>query len=800
MGDPTDNTNELDSYGVWVKRPPQDCAADTESAHPDLSEFSAASEAADGGIPDADAFPVPDGNSFDVPAERAAADGGSDEFQVEDFMSDSSFSMDGAADGEISLDDFMGGSSDEPSFGGDSGEISLDDFLGDGAFSSGGAEKEDDIADDEPLDIEIAFNESEEDAVPTEPVADEDEDEYAGDEEASEFDDMFGTMAEEPKKQPDPEADAAALQQLMGNTEDISLDDFGLDESDDATAAAAAASINAAAESKSTESVDLSDFGIDSDAAETPVTSNVKESARKRVVDYDLAITDDDMVQAAPVADEIKSEEKSEQEQHTENTTVNNTLLEKIIEDLSGLKDEINALKNDFAELKANGAAAPACTGPQDAARTEESGSFFGEAGSDADTALSGDELNSIANTAAFTEEAPEAAASEDAADAPNAALMEASVEEIAVVEEDEAMEIPDAVTDEDLFEPLPEAADCAEPEAAEEDLGGGGTAPAGEESAAETEAGDEEPDSGLKIDFDNEILEEPDLDEIGADFGGLQEIPDEISVPKAEAEAEEDVLPADDILEGSAELEAAVAPEATDAGSADEEDVLPADDILEDSAELEAAAEPEGASAEEDGTPAGSMEALPAGDADAEDDMFIEPQIAAEMQVEEEAADSAIPEDGASDGPQDISADVPADELPAEEEAGAVEEPDFEAPPVPADDFSEAPAAEAAEAMDGGLDDLIGEEPDVAEEISDESLDYLNEDRPVETEELAGEGRSDRTQDCSLPSDLKADVKSVLLYMDQLLENLPEEKIMEFAKSEQFATYKKLFSELGLS
>ena len=35
---------------------------------------------------------------------------------------------------------------------------------------------------------------------------------------------------------------------------------------------------------------------------------------------------------------------------------------------------------------------------------------------------------------------------------------------------------------------------------------------------------------------------------------------------------------------------------------------------------------------------------------------------------------------------------------------------------------------------------------------------------------------------------------------MDQLLENLPEEKIEEFARSEQFSTYKKLFKELGLS
>ena len=48
--------------------------------------------------------------------------------------------------------------------------------------------------------------------------------------------------------------------------------------------------------------------------------------------------------------------------------------------------------------------------------------------------------------------------------------------------------------------------------------------------------------------------------------------------------------------------------------------------------------------------------------------------------------------------------------------------------------------------------------------------------------------------------SELKRDIKSVLLYMDQLLENLPEDKIMEFAQSDEFATYKKLFNELGLS
>ncbi|AEJ19441.1 hypothetical protein [Gracilinema caldarium] len=45
----------------------------------------------------------------------------------------------------------------------------------------------------------------------------------------------------------------------------------------------------------------------------------------------------------------------------------------------------------------------------------------------------------------------------------------------------------------------------------------------------------------------------------------------------------------------------------------------------------------------------------------------------------------------------------------------------------------------------------------------------------------------------------LTQEIKAVLSYMDQLLESLPEEKIEEFAKSEYFETYKKLFEELGL-
>jgi pilus assembly protein FimV len=49
------------------------------------------------------------------------------------------------------------------------------------------------------------------------------------------------------------------------------------------------------------------------------------------------------------------------------------------------------------------------------------------------------------------------------------------------------------------------------------------------------------------------------------------------------------------------------------------------------------------------------------------------------------------------------------------------------------------------------------------------------------------------------LPEDLREDVKSVLSYLDQLLEALPDEKIRQFAQSEYFGVYKRLFEELGL-
>ena len=79
-----------------------------------------------------------------------------------------------------------------------------------------------------------------------------------------------------------------------------------------------------------------------------------------------------------------------------------------------------------------------------------------------------------------------------------------------------------------------------------------------------------------------------------------------------------------------------------------------------------------------------------------------------------------------------------------------------------------------------------------VDSEATETAPDFQTVDE-LEEEKIADESEP-------LPDNLRHEVKTVLSYMDQLLESLPEDKIEEFAKSEYFDTYKKLFEELGLA
>jgi pilus assembly protein FimV len=100
-----------------------------------------------------------------------------------------------------------------------------------------------------------------------------------------------------------------------------------------------------------------------------------------------------------------------------------------------------------------------------------------------------------------------------------------------------------------------------------------------------------------------------------------------------------------------------------------------------------------------------------------------------------------------------------------------------------------------------------IDELEDVTESISLEDVPELETEappildaEPLETEIAPEQGALGGGEPAeSVPNGLKADLRDVLEYMDQLLESLPEEKIREFAKSEHFKVYQRLFDELGL-
>lgn len=760
MSNSTDDTKELDSYGVWVKRAPQD--ASEEALDLDLPDFSDFQETADQtGI-------IEEQNDNEVPVadQDSSVTDENGEISIDDFVTDGFTDPNEAyapsspnppeQDGEISLDDFMEGGFEAPSEGStnsesasESDEVSLDDFL-DGDFSDGAGasfsdeisiddfldddsvssakQKEDDITNDDPLDIDVEFTEAEEDAVPTTEITEENESE--NEESFADDDNMFDSI-EMIETASEPEAETPVTESNI-ELEDVSLDDFNLEESDDATAAALGASINSSV-SSGEETVSLDSFGIDGSSEEN--AAGAGSSRKQQTVDYELAITEEDNVQSAPVIDEIKSDSVTQNKEETTETTVNNELLEKIVSDLSGLKDEINSLKNDLAELKEKNTLDNISSGQNDGEQpaeseielpvqsepAEEPGGFFNSDEEDDTIALSGDELSNIVSNADFTEETAE----------PDTQYDESTEE--TVTEEQPEQELPEDFSA-DFSNDTP--------------FGG----------IEDTVIPDEEPDSGLSMDINEEILEEPNLDDIETNA----DIPEEIEIPKV-----------DDIAE-----------------TQDEEPTL--DDILVESSSTD------------------FMDSVT-------DSTNMQPDIEITEPVEPELAEeeAAITKEEADDITSEYSADTAENTEPVLDEDAALELPEESssdaentAEESTDDIFNETAIEDAQHTQDAMMNDIMNEAPSVDNALSEENVDYLSKDNTVLSDDEAAVAESEpeplaeteQTDTSDLPSDIKEDVKSVLLYMDQLLENLPEDKIMEFAKSEQFTTYKKLFNELGLS
>ena len=799
MNDSTD-TKDIDSYGVWVKRPPQDSPDKEKSLDEllDTGDFDSISTFPDFSEPDAQADTKIDDKADDfsnaasedsldfdttltvdelsnisdttgITEDEPAADMSADSLVADDFFPDfddngtggedktTEVSADSFGDEDISLDDFMTEDSTDPnplaapetpdsgtSTADDDGEISLDDFLDDASFGGDDSQKEDDVSNDAPLDIDLNFNESPSEQVEVEDAPEEDDDIEIKDEE---FDDMFDKISSSGQ-------DNSGLSDSAANSEEVSLDDFNTDSNVG----------NAEKDSNASEDVDLSAFGIDSDADETPVTSNVQESKKVEVVDYDLSISDDAETTAAPkVAIVQDSSPEPVNKEETEN--VSTQLLKQIVADLSGLKSEINTLKSEFEELKSRDFSETQSrsknTEPDviEVPEEEENTGFFSGRDEDETIALSGDELNNIMQTADFSddelampessdevvEDSPEESGSQmDSFDIPEESAVQektedsftdftdtaeadtensSSVEDLSktqpaqqteetVINEDKTLDGADTLTQGTTEESFSEPATIEEPDVVDESEHFTDDEPFSAITEDEIVIPEEEHDSGLSLDVESETLEEPELNDIDT-----MNIPQEISIPKVddvgETEETSDETKVDDILVESS---------STDLMNSVKESTLEstAEDIVE-----------------------------------------------------------------------------PVEETSVSEEVENIEDDD--------DKTEEDPAVTTNGSSDPLFDEIMAEEPSISETLSKESVDYLAEeeivkDNPQTQENPSEESNEETPESTDIPSDLKSDIKSVLLYMDQLLENLPEEKIMEFAKSEQFVTYKKLFAELGLS
>ncbi|MDR1446167.1 MAG: hypothetical protein LBI90_04645 [Treponema sp.] len=457
---------------------------------------------------------------------------------------------------------------------------------------------------------------------------------------------------------------------------------------------------------------------------------------------------------------------------HTETATdLSTKLLMKIAEELSSIRVELSTLKKEFIVLKSG---APA---------GEEQGGFFDEE-EDEKIALTGDELDNILNTADFTEES-----GEDATGTLDTGDLSGGPDEKTAGEEDFSLS-----EKEDILNENPESEETGTEKADSGDI-------------------DISPDEGSGKSFDNIDI---DLDLSDSD---LDELSGETKI-EAESEPfsfdeEDEPLTIDDLEEkDAAELK-----------SLREEGALPITAAPEDTSYLEE--DPLGAT--EENAESGDFEEISLDLSDAVidepdfageitenpveeptlDSISIEESIAAEDFEEESFAEGGAEEitidlhreeNGAGEEEEDLSQSIPegfiveADENPfdaspdTEEESIGIEE--------SADDFnvndSELAEEEFAVESGGAVDDEISFDTEAGNPDADEELSF-GEETGAETE--AGDVETEE----KVPGGIREELKTVLSYMDQLLESLPEEKIEEFARSEYFDTYKKLFKELGL-
>ena len=827
MSKSDDNTNELESYGVWVKNSTGNDATETPADTsdelnfddggldlPDFDDsdfsdmFKEEPQGADAGALDdfgseddttlstdelaniTDGFEVEqvdapadnedlDLGDFSLPEETEAAPDASEEVS-EESSEDISFDLDEpeTQTEEVSFDEEAPASEEEVSedfSSGEDEEISLDDFM-DGGFSdeSVAAGNNGYEPGAEPSAAPVAASDTEElslddfmdgDSFDSAPAAKEDEtvvDEAPLDMDIS-FDDSADSVQTEDNvsldiSSDDDDLDDDTEETPAVETEEVSMDDFGSSFTAEETSAPAAPS----EENINTEDVDLSDFGIDANAEETPIVQDVEEAKNKeKIVDYDLSVGDESTA-TAPVVNEIKTDAAEETveeaapvaEAQPAAAPVDNSLLQQIVSELSSLKDEMNSLKANLAEIKTHeNTVSPAAA----AVAAGAAGIVAGAAA--ASIADIDDEIP------AETEQDSGGFFSEDDGD-DTIALSFDELDNIM-----NTAEFGDTVeADENASEEEAPAEETSEPAVEEEIV-------TEEEPVIEETAIEEIPN------------EEPIEDITASDDTVIDE-----SIISSEPEEEDE-----DFESASTEIENAVSEE-SDSSLDDinfDEEQSESFDFSDEKLE-----EPE------------IDEFIP----DGNDELYENEELPDEISIPKE--DDLLVESNSSDFMDSVKETTEAEEAPAEFVADDTTEADtLDLPDELPDEISNTTEEPAVDDDIPTVDKLLGDEEEPA--VEETSVEETEVEAPVEEAPAAAsfaevdnldntlsesnlayldKQSTENTADAMANADLKQDIKSVLLYMDQLLENLPEDKIVEFAKSDEFVTYKKLFSELGLS
>ena len=574
------------------------------------------------------------------------------------------------------------------------------------------------------------------------------------------------------------EAEPQAVEPLEGESADFEPIDIDLHFDDTIPSGGRAGS----EEEAGFESVsEFDDFLSEGEAKPAPAAKPAKAAPKAEPGFDDLAALERELAEPAPEAPPSRPAAAAPQ------SALSNELLVKIADELASIRGELVNLKGQLGSIQREGLApAPCEPAPAAEAEPKQAGAaagFFDEE-EDETIALTGDELDNILNTADFTEETP---AEEAALGEEEISLHEEGLSEEILLPESGDYAAPEPAIEEIRLEPAieeePEAPKGEDLDLVEELLSDGGVTPmtsAPEDTSYLEESLAAEVDLGFaETPLAEAPLVEPDLSELDLETEELEpsvEVTEELPVIEGlQAAAEEE--PLEDLtlgIEGSAEYLSEQVPEA--------ESLEPLPEIEE--------------------TSFGEISLAEEGLAELEPEL--EELAAEEPTLDEEISERTVkPAQPVALNPDQIPLSLDESYFVGSEPAAAeapLEEAALEEEPLEEISFGETSLEEApAAAM----------EPAGAMEPAEEplpSLESFGVPEAEETLELAAEAEEPLAKAPS-PAPraeggtdrLKGEIRSVLSYLDKLLESLPEDKIEEFARSEYFDTYKKLFEELGL-